>query len=236
MAAGLARDGLKERFVVDLDVEMVTPAWDMHTAAIDDTGKGAMHDQGWAKEHYEQLYRATGTVRLGEDDLGFDGCGWRDHSSGPRGAGTGAPWGGHVIIGCLYPSGRGWGLGRYWDPQGTITLEGGWVANDDGRLVHASVLDAPRLRELTLDAEELAVALAWPGGSLATTITTRTTLWLAMAKQLAVGRDPEGAGLMYVLNHGPAEWDGESGVAYVERSDPLNAFPVTLLPPGGSDE
>jgi hypothetical protein len=29
---------------------------------------------------------------------------------------------------------------------------------------------------------------------------------------------------MYVLNHGPSEWDGEIGCAYVERSDFQNAF------------
>jgi hypothetical protein len=102
------------------------------------------------------------------------------------------------------------------------------VVADDGALVHAEVVEAPRLRRLTLEPEQLAVGLRWPSGSLDTTITTRTWLWLAMAKQLAVGRDLEGPGLMYVLNHGPAEWDGEIGHAYVERSDMLNAFPATL--------
>jgi hypothetical protein len=228
MADGRAREGDKRRFGVDLEIEFVTPAWDMHTAATSATGTGGMHDQGWAKEHYEQLYRATGQVDLGNGDLAFNGYGWRDHSSGPRGGGTGAPWGGHVIIGCVYPeSGRGWGLGRYWGPDGAISLEGGWVADESG-LTQAEVVEAPRLRELTLEPEQLAVGLRWPGGSLNTTITTRTSLWLAMAKQLVVGRDLDGPGLMYVLNHGRAEWDGETGHAYVERSDMLNAFPETL--------
>jgi hypothetical protein len=230
MASGRAQEGGKRRFVVDLDIEFVTPAWDMHTAAVDATGRGTMHGQGWAKEHYEQLYRATGTVTFGDDVQAFNGFGWRDHSSGPRGGGTGAPWGGHAIIGCVYPeSGRGWGLGRYWAPDGTITLEGGWVVGHDGHLVHAEVTESPRLRQLTLDSEELEVGLRWDGGSLNTTIRTETSLWLAMAKQLAVGRDLDGTGLMYVLNHGPALWDGEVGHTYVERSDPLNAFPELRL-------
>lgn len=237
MAEGRARDGAKQRFAVDLDVEFVTPAWDMHTAATDATGKGTMGGQGWAKEHYEQLYHATGTVQFGESTLPFDGYGWRDHSSGPRGGGTGAPWGGHVILGCLYPeSGRGWGLGRYWGPDGTISLEGGWVVDATGELVHAEVVEAPRLPSLTLEPEELVIGLRWPGGAVNTTITTRTSLWLAMAEQLAVGKDLDGPGLMYVLNHGPAMWDGEVGHAYVERSDMINAFPATLSVPDDAHE
>ena len=224
MQEGPARVGPTRRFVVDLEVESATPAWDAHTAAGVETGRGSMHDQGWAKEHYEQLYRARGTVVLGGDEIAFDGYGWRDHSQGPRGGDTGAPWGGHVIIGTLYDSGRGWGLSRYWTPDGLISLEGGWVAGDDGVLHHAEVTEAPRLRELVMAGEELPIGLRWPGGELTTTIRTRRSLWLSMMKGLVVGRDLDGPGLMYVLNHGTAPWDGEQGHVYVERSDPLNAF------------
>ncbi len=229
MAAGLATDGIKQRFRVELDVEFVTPVWDMHAAATSETGKGAMHEQGWAKEHYEQLYHATGTVAFGDQVLPFDGYGWRDHSQGPRGGGTGSPWGGHTIIGCLYPeSGRGWGLARYWEPDGRISLEGGYVVGEDGVLIHAEVTASPRLRALTLDSEALPIGLRWPGGELETTITTSTSLWLSMQKALAVGKDLDGPGLMYVLNHGTAPWSGETGYTYVERSDFQNAFPETL--------
>jgi hypothetical protein len=224
MEDGLARVGQNRRFTVELDVEYVTPAWDMHTAAEAATGRGSMHDQGWAREHYEQLYRARGPVVLGDAEVAFDGYGWRDHSQGPRGGGGGAPWGGHVITGTLYDSGRGWGLSRYWSPDGTITLEGGYVVEEDGRLQHARVTEAPRLRSLVLSGEELPIGLAWPGGSLETSIVTRRSLWLSMMKGLAVGKDLDGPGLMYVLNHGTSEWDGEVGVNYIERSDMLNAF------------
>jgi hypothetical protein len=232
MSSGLARVGTNRRLVVDLDVESVVPVWDAHSSATSDAGKGSMHDQGWAKEHYEQLYRARGTVELGADEIAFDGYGWRDHSQGPRGGGGGAPWGGHVIMGTYYPeSGRAWGLSRYWTPDGTISLEGGYVVDHDRVLHHAGVTDAPRLRELTMSGEELPIGLRWPGGALDTTVTTRRSLWLSMMKGLAVGKDLDGPGLMYVLNHGPSLWDGEVGHAYSERSDPLNAFPESLHHP-----
>jgi hypothetical protein len=229
MAIGLARVGPTRRFVVDLEIESVVPVWDAHTAATSDAGKGSMHEQGWAKEHYEQLYRARGTVQFGGEPINFDGYGWRDHSQGPRGGGGGAPWGGHVIMGTVYPeSGRAWGLSRYWTPDGLISLEGGYVVDADGVLHHAEVVETPRLRELTMETEELPVGLRWPGGELSVTVSTRRSLWLSMMKGLAVGKDLDGPGLMYVLNHGPSEWDGEDGVAYVERSDFLNAFAEPL--------
>jgi len=224
MQAGLATVGPTHRFFVDLEIECVTPAWDAHSGAQEETGKGSMHEQGWAKEHYEQLYRARGVVNFGEGDIPFDGAGWRDHSQGPRGGGGGAPWGGHVITGTLYESGRGWGLSRYWTPDGTISLEGGWVSDEAGVLHHAEVLEAPRLPELIFGTEELPCGLRWNGGELHTKITTRRSLWTSMMKQLCVGKDLDGPGLMYVLNHGSALWDGEEGISYIERSDPLNAY------------
>ena len=38
----------------------------------------------FAKGHYEQLVRGTGTIRVGEDAWEIDGYGLRDHSWGPR--------------------------------------------------------------------------------------------------------------------------------------------------------
>jgi hypothetical protein len=238
MAAGLTRPtgmpvSLSERFVVDLDIEFVTPVFDAHTAAMSEGGGGSMHAQSWAKEHYQQLYRARGTVVLGKDEIPFDGYGWRDHSTGPRGGGDPEAMkniggSGHLIMGTLFPeSGRGWGLARFWS-SGVITLDGGWVATEDGVLHYAEVLEAPRMRELTMKPEELSVALRWPGGLLETSVTTRRSLWVSMMRGLAVGKDLDGPGFMYALNHGPSEWDGEVGHAYVDRSETLNAFAEVL--------
>ncbi|HVW41939.1 MAG TPA: hypothetical protein VHC18_11395 [Amycolatopsis sp.] len=231
MTEGRARVGPMQPFSLDLDVEMAVPAWDAHAAAEAETGQGSMRGQGWATHHYEQLYRANGTVALQRGTHDFHGFGWRDHSRGPRGGNTGAPWGGHVITGTLYPdSGRAWGLSRYWGPDGAISLEGGYVVDADGTLHHARVTTTPRLEQLTMDPETLPIGLEWPGGKLDTTIVTRRSLWLAMAHSLAVGKELSGNGLMYVLNHGTSDWDGEAGQTYLERSDPLNAFPPRLGP------
>jgi len=233
MAAGLAPDGPRKRLTIDLEVTCVTPVWDAQTSAKSASGKGDMNSQSWAKEHYEQMWRAKGKVRVGEQEIAFDGTGWRDHSRGPRGGATADPWGGHVILGCLFPSGRAVILSRYWRPDGVINLEGGCVIDADGTFHHARFGEGPRLTGLELSGEHLPVEFSWPGGSAALTLTTRTSIWTAMAKQLAIGKDLSGTGLMYVLNFGPMTWDGEVGQAYIERSDPLNNPPPALRAPAG---
>jgi len=225
---GVARLGATRRWVVDLEIEGVTPLWDYHTSVSATTGRGTMHGQGWAREHYEQMYWARGTVQFGTDVLPFDGYGWRDHSQGPRGSGEGAPWGGHVTAGNVYPSGRGWGASRFWAPDGTITLEGGWVCDEQGTLHHAEVVEAAQLTDLVYAGEELPFALKWPGGTLELSITTERSLWLSMGGGLPVGKNLDGTGLMFTPTWGRSEWDGEVGRTYIERSNPLNAMPGEL--------
>lgn len=222
MLAGVARDGWTRPFTVDLEVECVTPAWDARTASQLTSGAGDMEKQEWASEHYEQLVRATGTVTLESGTLPFSGYGWRDHSRGPRHHRLLDTWGGHVILGCVYPdSGRAWGFSRYYGNEGLITLEGGYVFAD-GQFEHASVVTAPRLLELQYRGEKLPVALDWAGGLFESTLECDRTLWTSMQRSLAVGKDLEGRGLMYLLNHGRCDWDGETGYFYCERSDCLN--------------
>ena len=220
MRTSLVRDGEKVACSVELDIECAIPVWDAHAAAEDETGQGSMTGQGWATEHYEQLYRATGTVRLPDREVAFNGTGWRDHSRGPRGGGTGAPWGGHVILGCLFGSGRAFGLSRYWTPDGEISLEGGYVVLD-GRRHQARVIDVPRLNELVRSGEQVPIGLEWAGGSLSLTATTTTSMWLTMGPGLPYGVTPGWPGPTYVLNFGDCEWDGETASIYLERSDPI---------------
>lgn len=222
MLAGVSRDGAGKPFSADLDIELLTPAWDARTAASLESGAGDMDSHDWANEHYEQLVRATGTVTLPSGDaVPFSGYGWRDHSRGARDQSLLRDWGGHVIIGCPYPSGRGWGLSRYHASDGRITLEGGYVFVD-GKFEHARVVKAPRLKELQFGGETLPVALEWSGGVLELELQCERALWTSMQRSLTVGKDLDGLGLMYVINHGRCDWDGETGYFYCERSDRLN--------------
>jgi hypothetical protein len=229
MQGGLApAEGRRKRLAIDLDIECAAPVWDAEASANSGEGRGDMTKQGWAKEHYEQMYRAAGSVRVDQETWPFDGIGWRDHSRGPRGGGAGTPWGGHVIAGGLWPSGRSVIFSRYWTPDGAISLEGANVTEPDGTAHSAQVVDAPRLTELVLKGEKLKTKLRYANGQVDLTLTCEQSIWTSMPNQLAVGVDLSGAGLMYVLNYGPCEWDGEIGHMYIERSDPLSLPPIIL--------
>ncbi len=85
-------------------------------------------------------------------------------------------WGGHVIAGALFPdSGRTFGVSRYWAPDGSITLAGGYVV-EGGVLRHVRVADVPSLDELRAAGRRC--RSRWNGTTAvsAVTATTRTGL------------------------------------------------------------
>jgi hypothetical protein len=207
MRTGLVADGAKSHVRLDLDVDCLTPVWDAETA-----GDG-MAEQSWAREHYEQLTRVTGEVTIDGATTDFNGGGWRDHSRGPRGADTLTNWGGHVITGGVLPSGRAFGVCRYWDRDGRTTLEGAYVV-EDGALRHVGIGQAPPPAVLARDGETYSFALEG-GDSIDGTI--RSSVWLSMADGLPYGvMHPLRA---YTVSWAQVQWAGETGYAYIERSD-----------------
>jgi hypothetical protein len=209
MRTGLVKDGTKLPVSVRLVVDCVAPPWDSRVSG-----------QTWADEHYQQLVRASGSLTVAGAEIPFNGTGWRDHSRGPRGVGNGAEFGGHVIVGCLLDSGRGFGLHRYWAPDGTVTLEAGYVV-DGARLEPAEVVTAPRLRHLQWQGETVPIGLKWAGGELSVTAETAATMWLTMGPSKPYGARPGWPGPTYAVGWARCEWDGETGTAYLERSDPI---------------
>lgn len=218
MRTATVADGAKSRVTLELDVECVTPVWDAEAAASADTGKGGMEEQDWAREHYEQLFRATGQLVVDGAAIDFDGSGWRDHSRGPRGSGPTAAWGGHIISGAVMPSGRAFGLSQYWAPDGRITLEGAYVVESDG-LEHRSVVETPGRAVLSRSGQHVALAMTTGGGGPDAHITgvVRNSIWMSMAPGLPYGvLDPR---QVYAVSWAEVTWDGEIGHAYLERSD-----------------
>jgi hypothetical protein len=211
MRSGLLPDGPKTHVHLDLEVHGVTPVWDAEAGPPTGSGAG-MAEQSWAREHYEQLTRVVGEVTVGSETFAFDGGGWRDHSRGPRGADTLTGWGGHVIAGGVMPSGRGFGLCRYWARDGRITLDGAYVV-DDGVLKHVELDQIPPPAVLERDGENFTAAL----GGAALLGTVRSSLWLSMADGLPYGvLDPARA---YTVSWAEMTWGGETGYAYLERSN-----------------
>jgi hypothetical protein len=218
MRNGLVTDGPKSHVHLDLEVACLTPVWDAAAGPAIASGAG-MAEQSWAREHYEQLNRVTGEVRIDGESIRFDGGGWRDHSRGPRGADTLKDWGGHVIVGGVMPSGRAFGLCRYWTRAGRTTLEGAYVVSD-GELKHVGLDVIPGSADLSRSGERF--SLAFDGGPpVAGTI--RSSMWLSMADGLPYGvLEPARA---YTVSWAEVTWGNEKGHVYIERSNLTQALP-----------
>ena len=219
MLSGVSRDGPGKPLSADLDIELLTPAWDARTAASLESGAGDMDSHDWAGEHYEQLVRASGTVTLPSDEtVPFCGYGWRDHSRGARDHSTLLDWGRPRHPRVSVPQRQGLGpvallrVGRTDHPRRRLCLRRRPVrarASTDGAAPEGALLRG----------EVLPVAVEWSGGVLNLELQCDRTLWTSMQRSLAVGKDLDGVGLMYVISHGRCDWDGETGYFYSERSD-----------------
>ena len=112
---------------------------------------------------YEQLCTARGTVRVGDDEWSFTGTGLRIHRQGLRD--VGGFWG-HCWPSALFPSGRGFGgLAFPERPDGGPTYNEAYVF-DGERMIPAILVDAPWLRRLQPNGEDVAVTLRTEDGDV----------------------------------------------------------------------
>ncbi len=219
----------RRRLKIELDVECVSPVWNAN-ALKDKAGNVAIEGQSWATEHYEQLVIAQGNLELDGHHHTLSATGWRDHSRGPRGRKSKDPWGGHVIGGMQFPSGKKFIFSRYWRPDGHITMSGGTYIDEAGQAHDITVAVAPELRQLQLADETLPLGFAWDGAAVELEMTTTASVWIPRERKHVVGRDMFGElNDMYVLNWGPVDWGNERAYCYLERSAHLNNLPERIM-------
>lgn len=219
----------RRRLKIELDVECVSPVWNANSLK-DRAGEVAIERQSWATEHYEQLVVAQGNLELDGDRYELSATGWRDHSRGPRGRKSKDPWGGHVIGGMQFPSGKKFIFSRYWRPDGHVTMSGGLYIDEAGKAYDIEVMVAPELRQLQLIDEKLQLGFVWDAGSAELEMITATSIWIPRERKHIVGRDAFGElSDMYVLNWGPVVWGTERAYCYLERSAHLNALPERIV-------
>ena len=112
---------------------------------------------------FEQLCRATGTVRIGDEEHRIDGGGNRIRRQGIRKV---AQLWGHAWQAATFPSGRGFAYITY-PPRkdGKPTLNEGHVFLGDGELVPARVVDPPWLRSLAPSGQDVSFGLETEQGT-----------------------------------------------------------------------
>lgn len=218
LRTGAAKDGPREQVQFELELTMAGPVWDAHASASSKHGGGSMAEQTWAKDHYQQLYTVDGTITVGGETRPFRGTGVRDHSRGQRGGGNSGQFEGHALISALYPSGRGFGIQRMWNPEGKITLDTAFVYVD-GRYEFASVVECPRLgRELQYSGEKLLLVLRSDLGEHRFDGEVVCSGFTAIGGMgLSVGARPGTPGGLFAQAFSRWTWDGESAIGLTER-------------------
>jgi hypothetical protein len=198
--------------VVDLefsiDATMASPPW----------SQGTLVPQTEAYNHpgekpYEQLFRATGRLRLGDEEYEFDGCGLRIRRQGIRKASGSFNGGrGYTWQSALFPSGRAFGFDvNPPRPDGVPPFNDGFVFLGDGSLIPARVVEAPFLRRLRPTGDDVSFVLESELGR--TTIEGETVA-------STFGFSPHGSGFALQMGGVRYRWDGEEAYGMIERASP----------------
>ena len=159
---------------------------------------------------FEQLCRASGFLRIGDESFSIEGSANRIRRQGIRR--TASLWG-HAWQAAIFPSGKGFAYITY-PPRkdGKATLNEGHVFLGDGELVPARVVDPPWLSSLAARGQDVSF-----GMEAADCITdeisgmTEISTFMVMPKELAGGLQLQQAVCRYT-------WDGESTPGMLERS------------------
>jgi hypothetical protein len=168
---------------------------------------------------FEQLFRTTGTLRVGDTEYPLHGGGLRIRRAGVRRLAT---FRGHVWQSTVFPSGRAFGLCLY-PPRddGKDTFNEGFLFEGDGELIPAWVTDAPWLRSPEPRGQATTVTLE-TGDGRTETIKGTTVLSTCMVMNAAsAGNDGAGRGMGHFRLQQAIcqyEWDGETATGMIERS------------------
>lgn len=199
---------------LDVDIRSAVPPWDVGTLRKEATRVLATQEEGdlMGGPRFEQLFRATGSLRVGNDVHQLDGGGLRIRRTGIRRLAT---FRGHAWQSAIFPSGRAFGQLTY--PQrtdGKPTLNEGFLFEGNGNLIPARVVEAPWLRKLQPKGQDVTVVLETDGGT--TTIKGETVL--STFSMLPGG--PGGFNLQQAIAR--YTWDGETANGMIERSSPTD--------------
>ena len=121
---------------------------------------------------FEQLFRATGAVRLAREEIAFTGSGLRIRRQGIRDI---TEFWGHVWQSALFPSGRGFGYIAYPPrPDGSASYNEGYLYSGDGELIPAKVVEAPWMRTLEPRGQDVSCVL---NAQMASRVSKERPLW-----------------------------------------------------------
>src|SRR6476620_447521 len=206
---------------LEVDIRSAAPPWESGSL-LELAGRVlATQEEGdlMGGPRFEQLFRATGTLRVGDDEYSLNGGGLRIRRAGVRRL---AAFRGHVWQSTVFPSGRAFGLCLY-PPRddGKDTFNEGFLFEGDGELIPAWVTDAPWLRSLEPKGQDTTVTLETEDGRTETIKGTTVLSTCMVMSGASAGNEAAGRGMgEFRLQQAVCEyeWDGERATGMIERS------------------
>ena len=193
-----------------LDIRAAAPPWENGALLAEAARVLAEQDEGhlMGGPRFEQLARATGTLRVGERAHDIDGGALRVRRQGIRRTAT---FRGHAWQSALFPSGRGFGYIVY-PPRddGLPTYNEGYLFEGDGELIPAWVVQAPWLKRKVPSGEDVSVVLETEKGTA--TIQGQSII----STFSGMGDIPGSPFLQQAISR--FTWDGETANGMTERS------------------
>jgi hypothetical protein len=199
---------------LEVDLRPAVPPW--MNGALSETAKRVLdtQEEGDLMGHpwrFEQLCRATGTLRIGDETHTIDGGANRVRRQSIRRLAT---FRGHTWQAALFPSGRGFGYIAYPErDDGKPTYNEGYVFEGDGELVPARVVQAPWLESLVPGGQPVPCVLETATSTVTIDGSTAASTFMVMPPEVGGGMRLQQAIARY-------SWDGESGGGMLERSIP----------------
>jgi hypothetical protein len=200
---------------LDLELTSAAPPWEVGTLREEAGYVIANQEEGdlMGGPRFEQLFRATGRLRLGDDVHEIDGGGNRIRRTGVRRL---AAFRGHVWQSSVFPSGRAFGVLTYPErTDGKPTLNEAFLFEGAGDLVPARVVKAPWLQDLEPKGQDVSVVIETEGGTThAIKGQTALSTFMVMGPDVGGGFHLQQAIVEYTL-------DGETAPGMIERSRAL---------------
>jgi hypothetical protein len=214
MDGALRGRGDPVRVDAEIDLRPAVPPW-MNGAllpeakrVLDTQEEGDLMGHPW---RFEQLCRATGRLRIGDETFEIDGAANRIRRQSIRRL---AKFRGHVWQASLFPGGRGFGYIAY-PPRrdGKDTYNEGYVFDGDGVLVPARVVRAPWLGAALAPKDQDVSCVMEPVSGKSVTVKGSTTAstFMVMPPEVGGGMQLQQALVRYI-------WDGEEAIGMIERS------------------
>lgn len=225
LAAG-RKDGPLVDLRFEVEATLAVPPWVQGALQADAASALETSVEGdlMGGARYEQLFRATGSVRVAGEEHAFTGSGLRIRRQGVRRL---EGFWGHCWQSALFGSGKAFGYIAYPPrPDGQPTFNEGYLFDGDGDLIPARVVEAPWLTRLLPSGENVSVVLETAAGTeriegetvLSThDITDPSEVPAEMLAKMANWTFPalQQAGVRY-------RWNGEETYGMLERSSPMD--------------